>query len=87
MAKRTLKNFGCLHHKILKVRLVIMHERLNKVYFFHDGGPYYIETSPLICIANQWIGFYIAGSSVRKELGIKKENRFQGFKTSRLDNK
>ena len=25
---------------------------------FHDGGPYHIETSPLICSANQWTGFY-----------------------------
>ena len=26
---------------------------------FHDGGPYHIETSPLICRVNQWTGFYI----------------------------
>ena len=24
---------------------------------FHDGGCYHIETSPLICRANQWTGF------------------------------
>ena len=25
---------------------------------FHDGGPYHIETNPLICGANQQTGFY-----------------------------
>ena len=24
-----------------------------------DGGPYHIETSPLIWRANQWTGFYV----------------------------
>ena len=35
---------------------------------FHDGGQYYIETSPLICIANQLTGFYMIWTSVMKEL-------------------
>ena len=26
---------------------------------FHDGGRYHIETSPLICRANQWTGVYM----------------------------
>ena len=34
---------------------------------FHDGGRYHIETSPLICRANQWTGFYMNGL-VMKEL-------------------
>ena len=25
-------------------------------YFFHDGDRYHIETSPLICSADQWTG-------------------------------
>ena len=34
-------------------------------------GPYHIETSPLICRANHWTGFYmIETSSVMKELNI-----------------
>ena len=37
-------------------------------FFFHDGGRYQIETSPLICRANQWTGFYIVTASVLKEL-------------------
>ena len=28
---------------------------------FHDGVPYHIETSPLLCSANQWTGFYMVG--------------------------
>ena len=37
-------------------------------YFFHDCGPYHIETSPLICPTNQWPDFYMIGPSVMKEL-------------------
>ena len=35
---------------------------------FLDGGPYHIETSPLICTANQWTGFCMIGTSVMKKL-------------------
>ena len=35
---------------------------------FHDGGRYHIETSPLICSANQWTGFYMITASVMKGL-------------------
>ena len=38
------------------------------VYLFHDGGPYHRETSPLLSSANQWIGFYVIGTSFTKEL-------------------
>ena len=39
---------------------------------FHDGGPYHIKASSLICSANQWTGFYMVGTSVKKELrGIR----------------
>ena len=37
---------------------------------FYDGCPYHIQISPLICIANQWIGFYMIGASVMKELTL-----------------
>ena len=26
---------------------------------FHDGGPYHMETNPLICYVKQWSGFYM----------------------------
>ena len=32
------------------------------------GGRYNIETSPWICSANQWTGFYMLAVSVMKEL-------------------
>ena len=35
-----------------------------------DGGRYHRETSPLVCRANQWIGFYMITASVVKELKI-----------------
>ena len=35
---------------------------------FYDGGRYHIETSSLICRANQWTGFYMITASVMKEL-------------------
>ena len=38
------------------------------VWLFHDGGRYHIETSPLICSANQWTGFYMITASVMREL-------------------
>ena len=31
-------------------------------------SPYHIETSPLICKANQWTGFCMIGTFVMKEL-------------------
>ena len=39
-----------------------------RVYNVHDRGSHYIETSPLICSANQWTGFYMTGTAVMKEL-------------------
>ena len=37
---------------------------------FHEGCPYHIETSPLICSANQWTGFYMIETYVMKELKL-----------------
>ena len=44
------------------------HLLVIKTTFFHDGGCYHIETSPLICSANQWTGYYMITASVRKKL-------------------
>ena len=41
---------------------------LPEVNHFHDGGRYHIETSPLICGANQWTGFYIITATFMKGL-------------------
>ena len=32
------------------------------------GGPYHIDTSPLICTANQWTGLHMIRTFVMKEL-------------------
>ena len=37
----------------------------------YDSGPYHIETSPLICTANQWTGFYMIGTSVMRKSNYK----------------
>ena len=37
---------------------------------FNEGGRYHIETSPLICGANQWTGVYMISASVMKGLNI-----------------
>ena len=34
----------------------------------HDRGHYHIETSPSICRANKWTGFYLITASLMKEL-------------------
>ena len=41
---------------------------IDDIYLFHDGGCYHIETSPLICGANQWTGFYMVTAFVMREL-------------------
>ena len=44
---------------------------------FHYGGPDHIETSPLVCRANQWTCFYMIGTFVMKEL--KKSYLFEVY--------
>ena len=46
---------------------------------FHDGGRYHIETSPLICRANQWTGFYTITVPVMKELNIFSSCKTENF--------
>ena len=41
------------------------------VSLFHDRCLYHIKTSPLICIANQYTGFNMIGTSVMKELVLE----------------
>ena len=40
----------------------------NIIYLLNDGGSCLTETSPFICSANQWTGFYVIGITVMKEL-------------------
>ena len=60
------------------VEIALSTQGLRNIYLFRDGGPYHIETSPLICSVNQWAGFYLVGISVMKELliaGVRKIQR------------
>ena len=41
---------------------------MKKFSNFHDGGPYQIETSPLMFTANQKTWFYMIWTSTMKEL-------------------
>ena len=60
--------------KLLVILFINLYHLFNEIFinanfnFFDDGGPYHIETSPLISSANQWTGFYVIGTSVMKEL-------------------
>ena len=49
-------------------------KRIQRDYLFYDGGLYHTETSPLICSANQRIGFSMIETSVMKELRVTRDN-------------
>ena len=38
----------------------------HPVQLFHDGDRYHVETSPLICGANQWTGFYMVTAYMKE---------------------
>ena len=46
---------------------------LGRNTLIHDGGPYHIETSPLICRA----GFYMIGTFVLKQLKLITYQKYQ----------
>ena len=39
-------------------------------WLYREGGPYHIETSPLICSANKRTGFYMIVTSITEELSL-----------------
>ena len=45
-----------------------------------NKGPYHIETSPMICSANQWTGFYVIETSGVKKLIVILETCSVGLK-------
>ena len=51
------------------------------LYLFRDGGPYHIETSPLIYHTNQWTCFNMIETYVIKELMPSGNNRSYILKT------
>ena len=42
-------------------------KRVWKELTLYDGGPYHLETSPLICSVNQWTGFFLCDRDLRHE--------------------
>ena len=58
------KFFPFRHLSMIKLNI----KQESRVALTLDGGRYHIETSPLICRANQWIGFYMITASAMKEL-------------------
>ena len=64
-----IKLFACkLYSLVLIFRGFHDGIRISQLtYLFRDGGRY-IETSPLICSANQWTGFYMITAFIMKEL-------------------
>ena len=55
-----------MSHTIIYLRILVVD---TNTYIFHNGGPYRLENSPLIC----YYGFYMIGTSFMKELNqIKK---------------
>ena len=49
---------------------------------FHDRGPYHIETTPLICIANKWTAFYMIETFAIKQLHARARLRPSTVKAS-----
>ena len=45
--------------QICEQKATIRKNYVFKKKLFNDGGPSHIETSPFICRAKQWTGFYI----------------------------
>ena len=53
--------------------------------FMAEVPPYHIETSPLICSANEWTGFYMIRTSVMKELTLSFQNDNNKKETVKLE--
>ena len=64
------------------VRIALVGALILLHHLFYHSGPYHIETSLLICRANQWTGVYMIGTSVMKEL--KASNFFILMFTQRI---
>ena len=61
-------NIRCFRKRILKggCSEECPERKDQKPYLFYGRGIYHIETSLLICFANQWTAFYMIGTSVVK---------------------
>ena len=68
-----LQNFTVSKRILMQTRNVWHY--ILVLYLFQDGGLNHVETSPLICRANQWTGFYITRTSFMKQLGEQRHQR------------
>ena len=74
-----------LHTNLVSSFLHVLFELFpqNRLYLptfpYHDGGPYHMETSQLICVASQPAGFYMIGTSAMKNL-----SNFEGCRQTLL---
>ena len=55
-------------------RLEKIFRQILSIELFHDGGSYHMVTNPLICMANQWTGFYMIRTFVMEELNKDEED-------------
>ena len=58
----------------------MVHRQWRPNELFHDGRPYHIGTSPLVCRTNQWTGFYMIWTSVMKDLNNSSKLDFLSLK-------
>ena len=68
MADRMLSFTTTLNKSSPEGRLKIITYGDN--WLFRDWRLYHIETSPLICFANQRTGFFMIGTPIAKELKV-----------------
>ena len=82
--KLSHKNIPSYRKKIISSYLMLTRNGNQALRFenffqlFHDGGPYPMETSPLICYENQWTDFYMIGTSILKELKLRMLSNLPG---------
>ena len=65
--------YGYVHIQgshIVKIKQWFVQDNFVFIWRFNDGGQRHIKTSPLICRANQWTGYYMISASVVKELNF-----------------
>ena len=63
------ENIECVY--LLFILTKKLHRCLTGSYLFHDGGPYQVETNPLICWAYHLIGFHMIRTSIMKYFFVR----------------
>ena len=67
------KELGTKRMSLQAMQTICLRHRLCGQFLdFHGGSLYHVITSPLICSANQFTGFYMLGVSVMKVFNLYK---------------